>query len=44
MNLVPFGLHDVTRLAVATTAPLLPLLFTIFSAEEIVMRIAKILF
>src|SRR6185369_3534474 len=44
MNLVPFGLHDITRLAVATTAPLLPLLFTIFSAEEIVMRIAKILF
>jgi hypothetical protein len=44
MNLVPFGMQDITRLAVVTALPLLPLLFTIFSAEEIAMRIAKILF
>jgi hypothetical protein len=44
MKLVPFGLKDVIRLAVAVAAPLLPLLLTIFSPEEIVMRIAKMLF
>jgi len=43
MNLVPFGVRDITRLVVATAAPLLPLLFTIFSPEEIIMRIAKML-
>jgi len=44
MRPVPFGLDDVTRLAVATAAPIVPLLLTIFSAEELLMRIIKVLF
>jgi hypothetical protein len=44
MNVVPFGLQDVTRLAVATAAPLLPLALTVFSAEELAMRLLKIIF
>ena len=44
MRAVPFGLEDVSRLAAATAAPLLPLLLTIFSAEELIMRIIKVVF
>jgi len=44
MRSVPFGLDDMTRLAVATAAPLLPLLLTVFSPEELVMRLIKVLF
>jgi len=44
MRAVPFGLDDMTRLAAATAAPLLPLGLTVFSPEELVMRILKILF
>src|SRR5215472_15765096 len=33
MNVVPFALQDITRLAIATAAPLLPLALTVFSAE-----------
>jgi hypothetical protein len=44
MRLTPFGLKDVTRLAVATAAPLLPLALTIFSLEELVSRLIRILF
>jgi hypothetical protein len=44
MSLVPFGLQDIGRLAAATAAPLLPLLLTIFSPEELIMRIIKIVF
>jgi hypothetical protein len=44
MRPVPFGLDDVTRLAAATAAPLVPLLLTIFSPEELIMRIIKIIF
>ena len=44
MRTVPFGLEDISRLAVATAAPLLPLLLTIFSPEELVMRIIKVVF
>ena len=44
MRFVPFGLDDVARLAAATAAPLLPLLLTVFSPEELVMRIIKTLF
>jgi hypothetical protein len=43
MRLVPFGLKDVTRLAAATAAPLLPLALTIFSLQELVTRLIKIL-
>jgi hypothetical protein len=44
MRLVPFGLVDVTRLAAATAAPLIPLTLTIFSVEELITRLVKILF
>lgn len=44
MQLVPFGLKDVSRLALATAAPLTPLLLTIFSFEELVLRIIKVVF
>jgi hypothetical protein len=44
MRPVPFGLEDIARLAAATAAPLLPLLLTIFSPEELIVRIFKVLF
>ena len=44
MRLVPFGLQDITRMAAATTAPFLPLLLTIFSPDELIMRIIKVVF
>jgi len=44
MRSVPFGVEDITRLAAATAAPLLPLLLTIFSPEELIMRIIKVVF
>jgi hypothetical protein len=44
MRGVPFGLQDVTRLAAATGAPLLPLLLTIMPIEELFDRLVKILF
>jgi hypothetical protein len=44
MRPVPFGLDDVARLAAATAAPLLPLLLTIFSPEELILRIIKVVF
>jgi hypothetical protein len=44
MRVVPFGLKDITRLAAATAAPLLPLALTIISLEELVTRLIKILF
>ena len=44
MRAVPFGLDDMARLAVATAAPLAPLLLTIFSPEELIMRLVKIVF
>jgi hypothetical protein len=44
MRSVPFGLEDITRLAAATAAPFLPLLLTIFSPEELIMRIINVVF
>jgi hypothetical protein len=44
MRAVPFGLEDISRLAAATAGPLLPLLLTIFSPEELIMRIIKVVF
>jgi len=44
MRPVPFGLDDVTRLAAASAAPLVPLLLTVFSPEELLLRIIKVLF
>ena len=44
MRPVPFWLDDITRLAAATAAPFVPLLLTVFSAEELIMRIVKVVF
>ncbi|PWT86029.1 MAG: hypothetical protein C5B58_02060 [Acidobacteria bacterium] len=44
MRSVPFGLDDITRLAAATAAPFVPLLLTIFSPEELIMRLVKVVF
>lgn len=44
MRLVPFGLKDAGRLAAATVAPLIPLGLTVFSLEELVSRLIKVLF
>jgi len=43
MNVMPFGIQDISRLAIATAAPLLPLGLTVFSLEELVTRLVKIL-
>jgi hypothetical protein len=44
MRAIPFGLQDMSRLAVATAAPLVPLGLTIFSFEDLLMRLIKIVF
>ena len=44
MRIVPFGLTDISRLAAAAAAPLSPLLLTIFSFEELVVRVLKFVF
>ena len=44
MRVVPFGLQDVSRLAIATAAPLTPLLLTIYPFEELAIRIFKMVF
>jgi hypothetical protein len=44
MRPVPFGLIDISRLAAATAAPFLPLMLTVFSPEELILRIVHIVF
>ena len=44
MRVVPFGIEEIARLAVATAAPLLPLLLLTFSVEELLARLFKTLF
>jgi hypothetical protein len=44
MRPVPFGIRDVARLAAATAAPLLPLALTMFSLDELVTRLLKVVF
>ena len=44
MRVVPFGLQDISRLAIATAAPMVPLLLTVWSPEELVTRIIKVVF
>jgi hypothetical protein len=44
MRLVPFGLDDIGLLAAITAAPLLPLMLTIWSVDELLVHIAKIIF
>jgi hypothetical protein len=43
MRTIPFGLQDVSRLAIATAAPFAPLLLTVFTPEELLQRLVKIL-
>ena len=44
MRFVPFGWKDVTRLAAAAAAPLLPLTLTIYTPDELVGHLFKVLF
>jgi len=44
MRSVPFGLEDISRLAAVTAAPFLPLLLTIWSPEELILKIIQVVF
>jgi hypothetical protein len=44
MRAVPFKLNDIVRLAAATAAPFVPLLLTVWSPEELILRILKLVF
>ena len=44
MRFAPFGWKDVTRLAAAAAAPLLPLALTIYTPDELVGYLFKVLF
>jgi hypothetical protein len=44
MRVVPFGLQDITRLAATTAAPMVPLLLTVWTPEEVILRILKVVF
>jgi hypothetical protein len=44
MRMVPFSLKDVSRLAAATVAPMVPLLLLVWSPEEVIMRVMKVVF
>jgi hypothetical protein len=44
MRSVPFGLQDITRLAAATVAPMVPLLLLVWSPEEVITQVLKVVF
>jgi len=44
MRVVPFTLKDVSRLALATVAPMVPLLLLVWSPEEVIMQVVKVVF
>jgi len=44
MRAVPFGLQDMLRLAYATAIPLVPLGLTMFSLDELVTQLLKVVF
>jgi hypothetical protein len=44
MRLVPFSLKDVSRLAAATAAPMVPLLLLVWSPEEVILQVMKVVF
>jgi hypothetical protein len=44
MRVVPFGLQDITRLAAVSAAPLVPLLLTVWTPEEVIMWVLKVVF
>jgi hypothetical protein len=43
MRVVPFTIQDAIRLALATAVPLLPLALTVFSLEEVLSALVKVL-
>jgi hypothetical protein len=42
MRLVPFSLKDVSRLAAATVAPMVPLLLLVWSPEQVIEQVLKV--
>jgi hypothetical protein len=44
MRVVPFGMKDLSRLAISTAAPLMPLLFLIWSPEDVILQVMKVVF
>jgi hypothetical protein len=42
LNAEHLGKEDIARLAAATAIPFLPLLLTLVSPEELIMRVAKV--
>ena len=44
MRSVPFGLEDISRLAAVTAAPFLPLMLTVWSPEELILRVIRVVF
>ena len=42
MRLVPFSLKDVSRLVAVTVAPMVPLLLLVWSPEEVIMQVLKV--
>lgn len=44
MRPIPFDMQDITRLAAVTAVPLLPLGLTVFSLDQMVTQILKVLF
>ncbi len=44
MRVFPFGAQDIVNLAWVTALPLLPLLLTVFSVDELIKRVFKVLF
>lgn len=44
MRVVPFNVKDISRLAAATVAPMVPLLLLVWSPEEVIMQVMKVVF
>jgi hypothetical protein len=44
MRVVPFSWRDISRLAVVTAAPMVPLLLLVWSPEEVILRVMKVVF
>ncbi len=44
MRVLPFSTQDIVNLAWVTAVPLIPLLLTIFSVDELIKRVFKVLF
>lgn len=44
MRMLPFGWRDITRLAIITAAPFLPLLLTVFSLDDFAKYVIKAIF